>query len=84
MTEDRSQSGDDTDNNYTYPDHGPECCIDGCSNCAPGLKHGFAPSEREGVACNDCWDDYNTHGHWPDEDCALCADTNHSEDSNAE
>lgn len=59
---------------YEYPDHGPECCVDGCDHRVPGLKHGYDPSTREGVACNDCWEFLDSHGHWPDDDetCRLC------------
>jgi len=62
---------------HDYPDAGPECCVDGCDHRVPGLKHGYEPSTREGIACNHCWDFVDAHGHWPDEedtDCRVCGD----------
>ena len=57
---------------YGYPDVGPECCVDGCDHQIAGLAHGYEAPAREGVACNDCWDFHNDHGHWPDDDPASC------------
>lgn len=55
----------------------PVCCIDGCETEVPGLLDGWDASSRDGVACNDCWDYYRRHRHWPDEDprsghCVEC------------
>jgi len=77
MSEDGT-SASGTGRDHEYPEHGPECCVDGCDHNVPGLKHGYGPSTREGVACNHCWDVLDTHGHWPDEtdpDCFVCAGT---------
>ena len=67
-----------TDYDYEYPDYGPECCVDGCTHQVPGLKHGYEPSTREGVACNDCWGHLDENGHWPDDDRNIQPDTDRS------
>jgi hypothetical protein len=71
----------ESDRKYEYPDYGPECCVEGCDHNVPGLKHGYEPSTREGVACNDCWEYLDDHGHWPDESASEQSrdtETNHS------
>jgi len=64
-----------SDRDHNYPDIGPVCCVDGCGHRVAGLKDGYEPTTREGVACNHCWDFLDTHGHWPDETddaCQVC------------
>lgn len=45
----------------------PVCCVDDCETEVPGLMDGWEPHNRDGVACNDCWDYYDRHHHWRDE-----------------
>lgn len=54
----------------------PICVIGGCETEVPGLDDGIKTASRGGVACMDCWDYHDRHGHWPDEDpdipCPAC------------
>lgn len=49
------------------------CIVDTCTTDIIGLEDGWTPSNRDGPACNDCWEYYRDHGHWPDED-AICSE----------
>lgn len=55
-----------------YPDTGPTCAIEDCPNRVPGLIHGWEPYSRDGAVCNDCWEVWEEHGHFPDDSCAFC------------
>jgi len=65
----------DSTSEYDYPDIGETCCVEGCNHSVPGLRYGYEPSTREGIACNDCWDYLDANGHWPDETPNARADT---------
>lgn len=53
---------------------GVDCCVAGCDGQIVGLEDGREAHNRDGVACASCWEFFDRHAHWPDEDPTACVE----------